>query len=513
MAVETAKDKIRFHQIIGQKQENLTIDGDVIVNDVKPDVLKIISTSGTICVYKKELLEGKLKLEGCINTYIIYLADDEDGSVRTINTSLDFAEIIDMENCKPDMTLDDNLSIKGFETRILNGRKLHVKAFLDANIKVYSNSDVEAITEVKDDSGNMQMLNCTKNVMSLVGENTGKTTMKETIDISSEDEIAEIMKVNLSISDIETKTSYNKVLVKAKANVDIMYLTEDNRISTAKAQIPLMGFIDLPDVTDSSECMAKVKLKNMILKANSLEEHSIYLEADIELSCMAYETKEINIIEDVYSVVNDVDLKTMAVRTSTDQFSLRENYQIEEKLSNPELLYGRILGANIVPVIDSVDIKNNRISYQGKLNTEIMVSGENTVNVTNLDIPFELELSSDRIKANSMVESDANIVSQEITTSEDGIMLKVELEINAIVQNDEELKLAQDIILTEPKDQEIYSMVIYFVKPGDSLWKIAKKFKSRVEDIARINGIEDTSKIYPGDQLYIPKFIKSRAMA
>ena len=95
MAVETATDRIKLSQIIGQKQVLITADGDVIVNDVKPDVLKVINTNGTICVYKKETLNGKVKIEGCVNTYIIYLADDEMGSIRTINTSLDFSEIID----------------------------------------------------------------------------------------------------------------------------------------------------------------------------------------------------------------------------------------------------------------------------------------------------------------------------------------------------------------------------------------------------------------------------------
>ena len=38
-------------------------------------------------------------------------------------------------------------------------------------------------------------------------------------------------------------------------------------------------------------------------------------------------------------------------------------------------------------------------------------------------------------------------------------------------------------------DDDIYSMVIYFVKPGDTLWKIAKRYRSTVEDIARVNNI------------------------
>ena len=53
-------------------------------------------------------------------------------------------------------------------------------------------------------------------------------------------------------------------------------------------------------------------------------------------------------------------------------------------------------------------------------------------------------------------------------------------------------------------------MVIYFVKPGDTLWKIAKNFKSTINDIVSVNGLEDANKIYPGQQLYIPKFVNKK---
>ena len=48
-------------------------------------------------------------------------------------------------------------------------------------------------------------------------------------------------------------------------------------------------------------------------------------------------------------------------------------------------------------------------------------------------------------------------------------------------------------------------MVIYFVKPGDTLWKIAKRYRSTVEDIARVNNIENPDRISVGQQLFIPK--------
>jgi len=510
MALETAKDKIRLSQIVGQKQEILSLDGDVIVNDVKPDVLKVISTTGTICVYKKEALNGKVKIEGCINTYIIYLADDEESSIRTINTTLDFAEIIDLEMCKEGMTVEALLCLKGFETKILNGRKLRVKAFVDSRIKVYDTNEVEAIIDVQNDDGDIQMLNTVKKILSLVGENTGKTTLKETINLNSQDELAEIMKISFGISNITTKTSYNKVLIKANANVNIMYLTEDNRIDEVYTTIPLMGFIDMPDVTDTSECISRVTLRNLVLRQNNEEENSINIEADIDLSCRAYEVKEINIIEDIYSISNDVKLNKIEVRTRQEEFELEDTIKVNQKLTIPDLLYGKVLGVNLTPTISNVDVRDGRIKYEATLNAEFMVQNENDINNVNTQIPFDFELSNNSITKRSNIETELNIVTKNIEVQDDGIVLDVELEVNAGVQNDENINFTQDLELMEPQEMDTYSMVIYFVKPGDTLWKIAKQFRTRVEDIARINGIEDENRIYPGQQLYIPKFTRKQ---
>ena len=90
MLLETEKESVCINQLIGQKKEEIVAQGDVIVNDIKPDVLSIISTSGIPCIYKKEVMDGKIKLDGSINTYIIYLADSSEGQNRSLNTVLDF---------------------------------------------------------------------------------------------------------------------------------------------------------------------------------------------------------------------------------------------------------------------------------------------------------------------------------------------------------------------------------------------------------------------------------------
>ena len=90
MLLETEKESVCINQIVGQKRDEIIVEGDVIVNDIKPDVLNIISANGIPCVYKKEVMDGKIRLDGSINAYIMYLADSEDSTVRSLNTVLDF---------------------------------------------------------------------------------------------------------------------------------------------------------------------------------------------------------------------------------------------------------------------------------------------------------------------------------------------------------------------------------------------------------------------------------------
>lgn len=211
MVVETAKNQIVLNQIVGQKKENRQIESDVIVNDVKPDVLNVIATNGVVNIYKKDVMDGKIRIDGAINTYIIYMADDKQSQVRSLNTSLDFTQVIDMENARESMEAQVKVEVKNFDTRILNGRKINVKANLEISINIYSNESFNIVTGVEK-INDIQLLKNTQQITSLIGNGTNKVVAKDTIAIDVSDDLVEIMKVNFKIINEETKISYNKVL-------------------------------------------------------------------------------------------------------------------------------------------------------------------------------------------------------------------------------------------------------------------------------------------------------------
>ena len=66
-------------------------------------------------------------------------------------------------------------------------------------------------------------------------------------------------------------------------------------------------------------------------------------------------------------------------------------------------------------------------------------------------------------------------------------------------------------VRSEPADLErlesMPGIVGYIVQPGDSLWKIAKKFHTTVEAVMEANGLSSDA-LMPGDRLILVKTVQ-----
>ena len=505
MAIETTRDNICVNHIIAQKTETVIVEGDSIIPDIKPDILNAISTSGTVCIYKKEINEGKVRLDGCIDTYVMYLADDENNSIRGVNVNLDFTQVIDVPNAMPEMNLDTEVKLKNIECKVINGRKIGIKAFLEINIKVTTNEDIDIINNVN--LKGIQMLNKNLNINSLIGRGSTKVYAKDTIVIDNIDNLAEIMKADLHISNKDVKISYNKILAKADLNVRLLYLTDDNRMNTVESVIPVMGFIDMPDVTEENVCDTKYEIKNVVIKPNNAEDHSVYVEVEIEIYCEVYRNQEINIIQDLYSPTMNIMFTQKQIKIMQRKENVQSTCNIREKQTIPELAGNKIYDVTTNVDITKQTVLNDRILYEGEVTLNYIFNSSNGIDTKKIVVPFNFNVDFPGVNQNSNIETNIEMGAQDfVITSDDSIDVKIDIIFNVTMAKSADINIIDDIKEEENRSACTCSLVIYYVKDGDTLWKIAKKFGSTVEEIARINGIENVDKLNVGQQLFIPRY-------
>lgn len=506
MSVEATKETVCINQIIGKKIDNAIIEEDFVVPDIKPDILNSINTSGVVCIYKKEVLDGKLKMDGCVNTYIMYLADDEESTVRSLNVNMDFSHTIDFAKLEMGMMTQTNVSIKTIECRVINGRKINVRAILDIELNAYSNEELEFVQQIQN-INDVQLLKENLNINSLFGSGNTKVYAKDTVMIDNIDDLAEIMKVNLEIKNKETKISYNKILVKADAIVKIMYLTGDNRICTKTSSIPVMGFIDMPNISDDNLCEVNFEIKNILIKPNSIEEHSIYVEAEIDVMCNVFQEKNIDVIQDLYSPSTNLTYNQRTIRGVIKKDEMQDLCQIRKKEIIDNIENNQIYDVDVSPNIINQTVLNDKIVYEGELELKIIFASSNgsSANEQIIKLPFEYSINCIGINPQTNVNTNLEVSTQDFVVMPDGsIDIKVDLNFRVGIATSQTINVIQEINIEENIQEERYSIIIYFVKKDDTLWKIAKRFRSTVDLIVGLNGIEDENNIQIGEQLFIP---------
>mgnify|MGYP004651443419 CR=1 FL=1 len=509
MEVQVSKENICINKLVAEKKELIFVNSDMIVPDSKPDILNTINVSGNVCLYKKEVTEDKVKIEGCINTYVMYLPDSKDDNLRGLNCNLDFSESIAVQGAKEGMLIKTKCTIKDIECKVINGRKVSIKASVEVNIKIYSNEDVEIINKITN-IDDIQTLQKDFSVNSLVGNGRTSVYAKDTLNIEQTDELAEILKVDISLVDKDIKISYNKVLAKAEAEVKIMYLTEDNRIGRVTGRIPIVGFIDIQNISEDNICDVNYEMKNMICKPNPSEEHSIYIELEIEESCMAFERKQINLIQDLYSPTCNLEFSQKRVSSSADKCDMTKDFTVKDKISIPEISDVSLLDVEVEPNLVNTTITNSKITYSGDLNLNFIFTNDSTVNSRRAKMPFEISVDNENRSDEINVEADISVQKTDFDIQSRGEATgEVELTLETRACKNVSMNIIDNVEQSDEvnaQDEDYDSLILYIVKPGDSLWKIAKKFNSTVDEIAKMNGIEDTNMIIIGQKIYIPKF-------
>lgn len=510
MILETVNENLCVNKLIATKKEIQMVEGDIIVPDAKPDILNTICTSGMVCIYKKEVLDEKVRMDGNINTYIMYLAEDEQDKIRGINTSLDFSEVIPVSNAQEGMEAIIKNKLKTIECKVINGRKIGVKATLEIEIKVYAKEEVEIINEIQNNQG-IQILKEDLKINSLVGTGENKIYTKDNLSIDNIDNLAEILKVDLAICDQDVKVSYNKILAKAEARIKLMYLTEDNRVNTIDTKIPIVGFIDIPNVTEDNICDLDYEIRNSIIKPNAPEEHSIYIELEIGVSAMVYEEKQINLIQDLYSPCENLEFNKKQITTITNKQTRKEMKQIREKVEIEGIENRNIIDVDVNPVIEKQDNLANRIVYIGMLEINFILANQDLqMEIRNAKVPFEYAVEGIEDAKNSNSRLEIEVANQDFIIQDGGIITSnVDLLMNNHIDRNTSINIMNEIQTNGEREAQDYSLILYVVKKGDTLWQIAKRYGSTVDDIVRTNGIEDENKINPGEKLLIPRYVKT----
>ena len=519
--MELLKKNIHMDQIKCKSNVQLTLDDDYNVPDVKPDIEKIVKEQGAIQLQELTPVNGKLMVKGALEFNILYIGHSNGQLLHNMKGSLPFEETVNMDDACIEDTIRVKWELDDMTTSLINSRKLNVKAIISLDFIAENEYDEEvAVGMDEEEYAEFQTKKIPITSLALSKKDTCRIKDEVTISLGKPN-IAEILYSEFELQNMDTRLLDSKIALKGDLKLFILYVsdTQDQIIQHYETQISVNCMLECSRCDESmiSDIGISILSTDIQVKPDDDgEERVLDLEAVLELDIKVYEEEELEILNDLYSVEEelvpirkDAGYKNLLMKNNS-KVRLLESIILEP--GQPQML--QICNAAGTVKIDEKTIQENGILVEGILEVQLLYITEDDqrpLGVLKGAVPFSQLVEIKGIQPNSIYEVRAAVDQlNTLMVSGNEVEVKASISLDAIAFQVAEEKIIVDVenrgSLLE-KIQNLPSMIGYIVEEGESLWKIAKEFYTTVDKIKELNGLEN-ERIRKGDKLLLIKEVE-----
>ena len=520
--MELIKKNIHMNKLRCKSNLQLVLDDDFNVSDTKPDIDLVITSQGEVKINEIRAMNGKLMVKGALAFNVLYLSEQEPRPVHNLSGEIHFDEVINMDvNCADDDPVV-RWELEDLSAGLINSRKLSVKAIVGLYVTVEDLYDEETAVMVEGDA-DIQCMNKKIEVTNVVINKKDTYRIKDEIILpANKGNISSLLFADIGLSNVEVRLLDDKFTVKGEIPVFVLYTSndEENPIEYYETELPFSGTVECNGCTEDmiEDISFTIISKNLEIKPDvDGEERVLDLEIILEMGIKVYDVEEPEILCDIYSTSKEV--KPIIRNASYENLVIKNNskYRIADRIrvegNQPRLL--QICHAKGDIKLDEIRIENNGLSVDGVIEVNLLyISEDDKRPLSSLKgvVPFTQLIELKGMKSDSSYEIKPSIdqLSVMMLDSEE-IEVKATINLNTIVFDLITEPIIADIEVSDldmGKIQAMPGIIGYVVKKDDTLWNIAKKYYTTINDIMKINNLEE-DKVKEGDKLIIIKKLEA----
>lgn len=514
--------QLKTTNIKTEKQVQITLEEDKNVPDSNIDIEKIVLATGTIKLMESEAMIDRIRVNGTLEGKILYIGSDSGQKCAVMDVSVPFEEYFHVESLLPTDHVTILPEMEDLNVTLIHSRKVAIRAVLNFFLSVADEVGIHAVEEVEADG--VQALYKTISLTQLAVNKKDIVRLREEMALpASKPNIYTPLWNTVELEKVEYKLYDHKIQIQGELHVFLLYIGEEEHmpLQYMEWQIPVQTELEC------YECMEEM-IGNIGISMNSYnleikpdedgEMRIVLVEAGIQLDLKIYEEEEIRMLEDVYHCKKELIPKYesfpcqhLIVKNSA---KMKLNQKVAIRPSSGRVL--QILSMNGTCKIDEKEVVAGGVQIEGVIDgTVLYLTSDDNAPIASMPvlIPFSYFL-----EAKEMKEEDQYMIrgsmDQLNTAFSDGdeMEVRVEVRFDMVVLAREDEKIITDV---EEKDwdfkelQKMPGIVGYLVKPEDTLWKIAKKYHTTVEELRRRNE-KIGEEVVAGERILIVKEIQER---
>ncbi len=520
--LELVKRNIHMNRWKSQMGTQVTLEDDFIVPDTMSDIAQVILDAGEIQLDPVKAQDEKVQVRGKLDFRVLYRK--EEGGLQTLGGMVPFEETVNVPGLEERDYVSVSWQLEDLDIDILNSRKLSIRAVIRLEVKAEALFDTEAAVELKvlpDADGSaaeVEALTRRLDVAAIALRRKDTYRVKEEITLSgSKPAIDRILWTEMRLAGVTTRPLDGKLHLEGVLMVFVLYEGEGEQpvIQWVEESLPFSGEVELPGAVE--EMIPAVSLR---LIHRGLEEKPDYdgemreldVDAVIELDMRFYEEQELEILSDLYATNRELTMETGEAGFDRILTHNTGKCKLAEKLSvggDAQIL--QICHSTGAVKVDEVEAAEDALVMDGVLEVKLLYLTDDDSRPiqshTEL-LPFHYEAEAPGVREDSTHYLETGV--EQLTAVMTGggtveVKAAVLLDLLVLQPTKERVILRAE---TEPLDtkklQEMPGIVGYLVQPGDSLWEVAKRFHTTVDDIIATNALT-SEEIHPGDCLILVK--------
>ncbi len=469
------------------------VDLDLSLPDYCPDIEKILKCRICPCVMAKNISGDTLDVDGVAVIKLYYL-DAKKQAIRLCEHTDPFSCTFRIPSEVKDPTAVIRLKTEYLNCRAVGPRKLDIHGAFSVGAAVYARTAQEYCCSVEGDD--IRQKQHTESVSCLCGIGQQQFSISEVLDIGQGKGSPEsILRSEFAIDVESAKALSDKIMLKGDAVLRLLYVTdiETGTQDSMTFHIPYSQVIDAQGISDISRNDIQLEVMNYDVSLKSEYDESstlVTLDAKICATVLAYEEKSVEVIDDVYSTVCELELTEKPCRYSRIAAMPDSDISVRQEVKTDDHAIGKIMDV----WCDSISFLRSADGVKGKVNCCILAQDKDNV-------PFyaerPLEFSHPAAIQTPNTEARLEIHCKSLNfriTGDNTLELKADLKMKGLVMENKVCRCITGVVGNEEKKREKdknAALTLYYADGGEELWSIARQYCTSVEAIKLENGLTE----------------------
>ena len=279
-----------------------------IVPDACPDLLGVCDTEGVVCLHRKEAMEGRVELSGTIHAMLLCQPEGEVG-LRRLEVDLPFTCTADAAAITPGCKVVAEPRLRGADARLVNPRKVLVRADLAVDVQVFAPvADWACASVLEPEQAGVEQLSepCQTCVTVCVQEKPFPFSDELTLP-GSRPEGSALLKWRVALECGEAKVIGSKLIFKGSARLQVLYRCADGGLSTGEFELPISQLMEVSGAGEEAMCQVGLVLTDLSCELDDGDGRTISVSMGLLAQAVVREERSMTLLTDVYSTLYDLN--------------------------------------------------------------------------------------------------------------------------------------------------------------------------------------------------------------